>query len=503
MNRIRFPWLELSILTIAFVLRIWAIEIKPPHFDEGVNGWFSDQMRVNGYYAYDPTNYHGPLHFYLVFAGQQLFGRELWALRLPAVLFSLACVWLMLRFDRFFGKRAVRWAAVAMAVSPAYVFYGRYSIHESEMVFFLMGTMWGALELWRSGFRGGMMAVLAGIAGMVLTKETLVVHLGCMLLAIPCLWIWERWLASRPDDRMAVQQWKWSELAVAVGVSVAVVLAFYSGFGHDLALIAGLGQTVEAWFSTGVVAGGHEKADYAVGFLNFYWIALMARYEWPVLVGLLYCFRLLFPSPAKLRYLAIYGAGALLAYSLIPYKTPWCILVLLWPFLIGFGAAVEELRARFPLLSKPLAAGIAVLLAVSLAQSLRLNFWNHSDPSEPYVYVQTSPLIRVLTDPLLELARKDPSAHGLTGQFLLDSYYPLPWMLGDFRNIGYYKDETRPERLDGDFIVAELSKAADLESQIGPGYARREFRLRDGQEDCVVWFKEDVFRSVLTGTTPP
>ena len=54
---------EIAILAVAIFLRCWLIEIKPPHFDEGINGWFADQMTANGYYRYDPTNYHGPLHF--------------------------------------------------------------------------------------------------------------------------------------------------------------------------------------------------------------------------------------------------------------------------------------------------------------------------------------------------------------------------------------------------------------------------------------------------------
>jgi len=125
---------EVAILLIAVFLRCWLIEIKPPHFDEGINGWFADQMTANGYYRYDPTNYHGPLHFYAVFLSQTLFGREVWALRLPAVVASLLCVVAMLRFRCFFGSGVSRLAALAMAVSPAFVFYGRYSIHESWQV---------------------------------------------------------------------------------------------------------------------------------------------------------------------------------------------------------------------------------------------------------------------------------------------------------------------------------------------------------------------------------
>jgi len=49
----------------------------------GINGWFVDQMVKSGFYRYDPTNYHGPLHFYVLFLSQTLFGRNLWALRMP------------------------------------------------------------------------------------------------------------------------------------------------------------------------------------------------------------------------------------------------------------------------------------------------------------------------------------------------------------------------------------------------------------------------------------
>ena len=43
------------------------------------NGWFVDQMVKNGFYRYDPTNYHGPLHFYVLFIFQTLLGQRLGA----------------------------------------------------------------------------------------------------------------------------------------------------------------------------------------------------------------------------------------------------------------------------------------------------------------------------------------------------------------------------------------------------------------------------------------
>ncbi len=485
---------ETLILLLAVALRFWAIEIKPPHFDEGVNGWFADQMLKSGFYRYDPTNYHGPLHFYAVFLSLQLFGRELWALRLPALLAGVACVWLALRFERFLGSGPARWGALVLAVSPAMVFYARYSIHESWLVLFSMLTAWGIFNLALAGERRGLFALVAGLTGMILTKETYFIHAGCFVIAIPCLLLWNQLVPPRPDFTLARQQWRASDATAALIASVALIVFFYSGTFLNWPGVRGLYDTYAAWFATGVDEGGHAKTMYQAGPLNYYYAALLARYEWPVLLGLATCLRFLWPSPATFRYLAISGAGVLLAYSLIPYKTPWLVLSMLWPFAFLFGAVVAECRWR----EAAIAAGTATL-TVSLLFSLRINFREFTNPREPYVYVQTFPEIRELTDPLLELARRDPAAHHLTGHFLLGSYYPLPWILGDFTGIGYFKPTGWPSPLDADFAAAEKSQAARVDAMLTRAYFRRDFRMRDAQEECVAWFDAEVFREIFSG----
>lgn len=488
----RLPWPELLILLVALVFRIVALDLKPPHFDEGVNGWFADRMAHTGFYDYDPTNYHGPLHFYAIFAAQKLFGREIWALRLPVVLVSVAAVWLMLRFGRFVGRDIARWAAVAMAVSPAGVFYGRYSIHESWLLFFLLLTAWGILELWRRGSRAGLFALIGGATGMVLTKETYFIHLGCFALAIPCLWFWQSLVPSRPALAVAPREWKKRDLLLAAGLGIFAIVFFYSGGFLNWAGLTGLYETYAAWFKTGVSEAGHAKTEYDLGPVNYYWLALMARYEWPALIGLLGCFRLLWPASAQLRYLAIYGGGALLAYTIIPYKTPWLLLPLLWPFLFVFGAVVEELK-RFAIV--PFLA--AACIGATLMLSANLNFRAYDDPRQPYVYVQTSRQIHRLIDPLFERAKKDPTTYQLRGELFLDSYYPLPWILAEFVNVSYSK--TPGDAGTPDFIVAEQSKVERVERFLREPYYRREFRLRDAQEDCVAWFRVSTFKEQLAG----
>ena len=70
-------WVFWGIIAFGALLRFFLLSIKPPHFDEGINGWFVDQMTRNGFYRYDPTNYHGPLHFYILFLSEALFGRHI------------------------------------------------------------------------------------------------------------------------------------------------------------------------------------------------------------------------------------------------------------------------------------------------------------------------------------------------------------------------------------------------------------------------------------------
>jgi uncharacterized protein (TIGR03663 family) len=485
---------EVLILVLAAALRLWSLDIRPPHFDEGVNGWFADQMTRTGYHAYDPTNYHGPLHFYAVFVSQTLLGRDLWALRIPAVLASVLCVWMTLRFRRLVGDGPAFVAALAMTVSPAYVFYGRYSIHESWLVLFSLVLAWGILGIWTRGDRRSMFALVGGVAGLVLTKETYFIHIASFAIAAPCLLLWEKISPSRPRVPPARQQWTARELLTASALAVFGIVFFYSGTFMNWPGVKGLYETYAAWFDTAIHKDAHTKPAHDFFFLNTYWLSLMARYEWPAIVGLAACLRFLWPSDARLRYLAICGGGVLLAYTMIPYKTPWCVIAILWPFYFTLGGILDELRSHR---LAWLAAG--ALLGMSLLVCLRLNFQRFADGNEPYVYVQTSPEIRTLTGPPLELARRDPRFYHMFGHLLLDSYYPLPWMFGDFTNIGYYGDKTWPDPLDGEFIVAEKSKAGRIEPLLNEPYFRRFFRLRDGQEDCVVYFKADTFSDVIDG----
>ncbi len=251
-------WVPWMILGLAAILRFFLLGIKPPHFDEGINGWFVDQVMHNGFYRYDPTNYHGPLHFYVLLLSESLLGRNLWALRLPVVLVSIGCVWLALKFEPLVGRNVSRIAALAMAVSPGFVFYGRYAIHEVWLQLFSMMFIMGLLGLWKQGRVNYLWYAGMGAAGMVLTKETYAIHVACAVIAVPVLMV-SHWLSRVPDAKPAKQMWSYIDLAMVLGVGAAAIVFFYSGTFLNWNGVKGLYQAFKAWTETGAAGHGMKR----------------------------------------------------------------------------------------------------------------------------------------------------------------------------------------------------------------------------------------------------
>jgi hypothetical protein len=331
-----------------------------------------------------------------------------------------------------------------------------------------------------------------GVAGMILTKETYTIHLGCAALAIPVVMI-SNALNRIPDAKLARQTWTYVDLAMVASAGIAVVVFFYSGTFFHWSGVKGIYQAYSAWFATGHEGHGHEKPWH-------YWVSkLMVRYEWPALAGLVLC---LFCQQLKnfsLRYLAIYGVGTLVAYSIVHYKTPWCIINITWPFLFIFGTALLLVPQRYQRAANILPA---VLLSASLGSTIWLNYFRCTTDTEPYVYVQTYNDIFKFTDPLLKLARRDPANYQLTGSIIRSSSYPLPWILGDFTRIGYYERSNLPEKVDADFLLVEEDEIAQVEAKLHESYYTETVKIRNAQDSSKAYFRASVFKDLFPNRTP-
>jgi uncharacterized protein (TIGR03663 family) len=142
----RFWWIGCFFITaIAIFLRVYWIDLKPLHHDEGVNGFFLTTLFREGVYKYDPGNYHGPTLYFVALAFTKILGLETFAIRYSVVIFGVGIVVLAFALRRYIGRVGALSAALFLALSPGMVFVSRYFIHEILFVFFTFGMVIGIM----------------------------------------------------------------------------------------------------------------------------------------------------------------------------------------------------------------------------------------------------------------------------------------------------------------------------------------------------------------------
>jgi hypothetical protein len=388
-----------------------------------------------------------------------------------------------------------------MALSPGMVFYGRYAIHESWLVLFQMLTMWGLLRLWQDGSRRGLWAVGMGVAGLILTKETWIIHGIAVALAVPTLWILEKWSPSAPGP-IAARKWTMNDAGNVAAASLGAIVFFYSACLLDPASLRGILDAYAIWTDTGMTsASGHEKSW-------SYWLQLMSIYEWTALIGLAASVALMWPhTNRQARFLAITGAGAFAGYCLVPYKTPWCLISMIWPFFFFFGQAVEWTRYHVDRWICGLGAGL--VCAFSLSASVDLNFRQYAgsddqpDWAEPYVYVQTTTDLELLLGPLRWLEKVDPMALHRPAHVIMPEHHPFRWLLGDYTRITWDEADGNPEPMDATWLFVDATAVDRIEDALQQDYFKTPLRIRGMAPDTqMLYFDAETFRPYFPGREP-
>ncbi len=456
-----------AILILAAFLRLYALELRPFHHDEGVNGLFLSHLYRTGQYHYDPTNYHGPTLYYTAVVAVYLFGLSSLAVRLVAAFFGLLTVWLALRSRRLIGAPGALAAGILLAVSPGAVFFSRYFIHEILLVAGTLGLVVAAREFAESRRLAPLLVASACAAWMFATKETATPTLVVLLLALLCAQGYDalrhrRWpslarlRASLPPRRELVLLG-----ACALLLFLVINLLLYSSFFTNPKGVVDALRALRFWAATGTHA--HIKAWWT----HAYWLW---RAEAPLvvlgLVGLVTA--LVLAERRATTFLAFWAVGITCAYSLVPYKTPWLTLNIVLPLALLAGYAVD-VAAR---LSR-IVAMLLLLSAATLAlrQTIDLNFERYDDEtSQVYVYAHTRrgflDLITAVERVALESGQSTSAKITVTAR----EHWPLPWYLRNFRATAYL-DRIEIAR-EGLMVIGQSDQETQLARALGPAFHR-------------------------------
>ncbi|HEY7993333.1 MAG TPA: glycosyltransferase family 39 protein [Candidatus Eremiobacteraceae bacterium] len=308
-----------AILVLGFALRLYGIHdpiIDHPGWRQG------DEAAIARNFAQlqdDPlspqTDYDGPppnyveLELQIVpFAAAQLyraFGvHEIFA-RLIVVAFSLGTIVLLYFFGReLFGRRAGLIAALCYAIAPGAVYYGRTITPDSDMVFFLTGTLLFWWRWSRSDTRSDFWLATAFGALAWVAKPPALLALApivAVLLAMrgrKALGSWQPYaflaLTLAPfylyfHHESAIAEWHWAEGITSQHVLPQLVAeltkpsALWTGLQGAFALLRMLGSTIlgPALFGLTAVAGfalPRDDRSRARAWLFGAWAAGLAAY---------------------------------------------------------------------------------------------------------------------------------------------------------------------------------------------------------------------------------
>ena len=459
------------------------------HPDEANQAFTTGRLLETGVYRYDPKDHHGPTLYYAAAAIQKASGNSTTAtldgtlLRCTPLLFGiLTLLFLFLSLSKILknvSKR--RWIAAAfpilLASSPIFIFFATDFIQEMLLASFTSMMFWAATgymvhDNGKSKIKPGTWALLGGIsAGLAFaTKETSLLTFGAMAIPVlaACLYCRKN---DVPRNQAECNKMPSHLVLASAGFALTSIL-FYSSFASNW---QGLYNAfIAAPMSYVHRAAGDAVSEGAAYHVHPWWQYLKWLFENTLLdayvpAGILCGFSALLRrkketiasgQPLATAFVATtcYSLILTVAYSSIPYKTPWCALQIHLPLLLSafLGFAMWSSRKKTNLIA-------AVFFTMTLLChncALSAKMWIDPDSKEiPYNYASASPQVKDMAQLIESIASKEKNAGKCFIAVALppEDTWPLPFYLrGLNANVGYW---TQFEELE---LLAALNRKPDV-----------------------------------------
>ena len=485
-----FYGLFLLAVCAAILFRVVRLDLRPMHHDEANQAVKFGELLEREEYRYDPVEHHGPTLYYfsLPFAwigsGRSFAALDEVTLRLVPALFGVGIVLLLLLLKDGFSRSSIVFSGIFVAVSPLMVFYSRFYIQETLLVFFLLGTIAASWRYhvdrtWRWAAATGFFIGL-----MYATKETCIIALGALFIGLLLARIFTREsIGKKPPI---------SHAFILLGSAFVVAFLFFSSFFQNPKGIMDSVLSFQTYFSKAGDAGFHSYPwPYYLKMLSFsrfgngpVWsealILVLAIFG---CVAAFYSKSQKNSSPLFMRFIFFFTLLATAIYSLIPYKTPWNML----PFFIGIILLAGNGAAFLLDRSKNLASWSLILLIICAGifhlgyQAHSANFRFHADSRNPYVYAQTNTDFLNLVQRVNDIAQYHHDQKDMLIKVIThpDEAWPLPWYLRVFTRVGYWQEAEKAGVLeDVPVVISSIDKTEHLLAELQQTHQGEFFGLR-------------------------
>ncbi|HSO12155.1 MAG TPA: flippase activity-associated protein Agl23 [Anaerolineales bacterium] len=214
-----------GIILLALVTRFYDLGTRVMSHDESLHTYFSWLLYRGQGYQHTPMM-HGPFQFHIISLVYFLFGVSDFTARIPAVLFSIATVWMVWYWRGYLGKWGAIVAGLLMVISPYMLYYGRYVRNESYAGFAGILLLYAVLHYLNGGEKRYLWFITAATILHFTAKETAFIYTAQILVFLGILFI----------VRVTSEKWEDKHHLYSVFIillAAAVVLAGVgAGFGY-------------------------------------------------------------------------------------------------------------------------------------------------------------------------------------------------------------------------------------------------------------------------------
>jgi len=227
--------LFVGIILLTIITRFYDLESRVMSHDESLHTYFSWLFYRGQGYQHSPMM-HGPLQFHLLSLTYFLFGVTDFTSRIPAVLFSIATVWMVWYWRRYLGKTGALIAGFLMAISPFMLYYGRYVRNEAYAGLAGILMLYAVLRYLENGNKRYLYLVSLSMIIHFTAKETAFIYAAQALLFLAIYFIAQITNKSWGNNEF---QFRVFVITLAIGILLIAVALGFGMYEHSGGTLTG------------------------------------------------------------------------------------------------------------------------------------------------------------------------------------------------------------------------------------------------------------------------
>ena len=230
--------LYILLLCVAVFSRFYDLDSRVMSHDESLHTQFSWYLAEGRGFSHDPLM-HGTFQMHAVALSYFLFGASDTAARIPAALFGVIAVGLVLLFRKWLGRWGTLAAAAMMVFSPYMLYYDRYVRNEAFVVPRALLMFYAVFRYFEKSEAKWLYLLAASLALHFTTKETSFIYIAQLLVFLGGFFA------------MRMLRMTWKQGSQKIGFVAGLIIAALGG-------ILAMGTLFGGWASSGEITNALE-----------------------------------------------------------------------------------------------------------------------------------------------------------------------------------------------------------------------------------------------------